>query len=94
VIIWPIFCVIAVSRSLADQHTTFSERAHQTNGMLDERVKPKVSVGVEKDYPECSCREIDAREIHKYEIIAYWRLLLCTSVLIVPTAQCRWSLGR
>jgi hypothetical protein len=32
----------------------------------------------------------------KYEIIAardHWRLLLCTSVLIVPTAQCRWSLG-
>ena len=34
---------------------------------------------------KCSCGEIDAREIHKYEIIAvgtHWRLLLCTSVLI------------
>lgn len=43
-----------------------------------------------------SLTEIEAREMHRYEIIAarnHWRLLLCTSVLIVPTAQCRWSLG-
>ena len=64
--------------------------------MLDDAPNQRRSVVVEKDYSECSCREIEAREIHKYEIIAarnHWRLLLCTSVLIVPTAQCRWVLG-
>jgi hypothetical protein len=51
---------------------------------------------LKKGYPECSCREIEVGEIHKYEIIAardHRRLLLCISVLIALAAQCRWSLG-
>jgi hypothetical protein len=96
VIIWPIFGAIAVSRSLTDQRTTFRASGRTKKAMLDDAPNRRRPVGVEKDYPECSCREIEAREIHKYEIIAdrdHWRLLVCTSVLIVPTAQCRWSLG-
>jgi hypothetical protein len=31
--------------------------------MLDDASNRRRPVGVEKDYPECSCREIDAREI-------------------------------
>jgi hypothetical protein len=41
------FRVIAVSRSLADQHTNLqSERAHQTNGMLDDASNRRRPVGV------------------------------------------------
>jgi hypothetical protein len=36
--------------------------------LLDDAAKPRRPVGVEKDYPECSCREIETGEIHKYEL--------------------------
>ena len=59
------------SGSLAEQHTTFRVSARtKKRGTLDDAPKQRRSVGVEKDYPECSCREIEAREIHKHGIVA------------------------
>jgi hypothetical protein len=67
-----------------------SERAQQKKGTLDDAPNRRRPVGVlKKNRPEFSCREIDAREIHKYEIIApkdHRGFLLCTGILIVPTA--------
>jgi hypothetical protein len=49
-----------------------SERAGAAKtGYARRRAIPKAfRGGLEKDSPVCSCREIEAREIHKYEIIA------------------------